>query len=148
MRRLLAGALGLVLLLPACGAGGASPPDFTATPDLSTERDRIVAELTAVPALTGTEVRLSSGATTGNQVVIDAATTSADPAEQRVTLEEITRAGWHTAAFVPTEVRTSLVGPDGATLDPRDLGFPRRGADAAGLFAMFGPPAADEEWRP
>lgn len=151
MRRLLACCvLGMALLLPACAGerDGSAAPAPRATPDLSAESDRLAAELSEVASLTGAEVRLRSGATTGDQVVIDAATTSADTTEQRAALEEITQAGWHTAAFVPTEVRTSLVGPDGATLDARDLGFPRRGADAAGLFAMFGPPAADEEWRP
>lgn len=145
MRRLLACcAVGLVLLLPACTASGPTG----AGADLDAESERLSAELSGLETVTSVDVALRTGATAGNQVTIEAATSSTEAESQRTVLEQLTRAGWDTAAFVPTEVRTVLVGPDGTTIDPRDLGFPRRGADAAGLFALFGPPAADEDWRP
>lgn len=145
MRRLLAAA-GIALLLPACAAG---PSGGTgAQPDHDAESRRLVAELTALTTVTGADVRLRTGATWGRQVTLDVATDSADPGTQRELLEEATRLGWNTTSFVPSEVRTTVVGPDGTTLDPRDLGFGTRGADSAGLYARFGAPAADEDWRP
>jgi len=145
-RPLVVGLAGLAVLLGACGGG----PSGTAVPapDLDAESRRITAEVTALGAVTGAEVRLRGGATWGRQVLLDAATDSPDAATQREVLEQVVRLGWHTTAFVPTEVRVTVVGPDGTTLDPRDLGFPGRGADSAGLFDLFGPPAADPDWRP
>ena len=63
-------------------------------------------------------VRLADQATTGRQVRIEAGTSAPAP-ERTEILDELARAGWHTSAFVPTEVRVSLVASDGATLDAR-----------------------------
>ena len=146
MRRLLAGcAAALVLLVPACSGDATGAPEPV---DLTAESERLVGVLSGIPEVASADVQLRTGATSGNQVTIEAATSSTDTDGQREVLERVTEVGWHTAAFVPTEVRTSVVGPDGTTLDARDLGFPRRGADAAGLFALFGAPTADAAWRP
>lgn len=139
----------LVLLATACGGGGGgAAPSSSPTPDLDAETARMSSELTGIEGVTSADVRLRADASSGRQVTVDAATDATAPGEQRAVLEAVTEAGWHTTAFVPTEVRATLVGPDGTTLDARDLGFPRRGADAAGLYAMFGAPAADEDWQP
>ena len=136
----------LLLLTAACGgAGGASS---SPAPDLDAETARMSTELAGIEGVRSADVRLRADATSGRQVTVDAATDATTSGEQRAVLEAVTEAGWHTTAFVPTEVRATLVGPDGTTLDARDLGFPRRGADAAGLYAMFGAPAADEDWQP
>lgn len=149
MRRVLvSGTLGLVLLTASCSGEADGAPGPAPTADLDAESERIVAELAALDAVTSADVRLRTGANAGRQVTIDAVTSATDGGAQREVLEAVTEAGWHTTAFVPTEVRTTVVGPDGETLDPRDLGFPRRGADAAGLYARFGAPAADEDWQP
>lgn len=137
-------ALALVLATTACQA---APEAKEAAVDLEAGRAELVAHLSEHGALTTVDVRLVDEATAGRQVRIEAGT-SAAPAERTEVLEELARAGWHTSAFVPTEVRVSLVASDGATLDARDLGFARRGADAAALFDRYGPPAADESWRP
>lgn len=150
MRRWLAAcAVGLVLLVPACAARTA-PEDAASSPepDLAAEEERLAAEVSGLEPVTDAEVRLRTGITHGRQVIIRATTASTVPAELTEVLAEVTRAGWNTAAFVPTEVRSQVIGPGGETLDPLDLGFPRRGADSAGLFELFGPPAADEDWQP
>lgn len=144
IRRLACCAVGLLLVATACSGGG----DTGAEPDLAAEGDRIAAELTGLDPVTGAEVQVRSGATWGRQVLVDVTTDDADPAGQRVVLEEAARAGWNTTAFVPTDVHATLVGPGGVSLDVRDLGFPHRGADPAGLYELFGAPAADEDWRP
>ena len=137
-------ALALVLACAACQSAPGHPGDAV---DLEASRAELVAHLAERPELTTVDVRLADQATTGRQVRIEAGT-SAPAAEHPELLDQLVRAGWHTTAFVPTEVRVSLVGPDGATSDARDLGFARRGADAGALFDRYGPPAADESWRP
>ncbi|MCM3662248.1 hypothetical protein M3148_14790 [Georgenia satyanarayanai] len=147
MRRLLAsGALGLLLLLPACSDGAGTPAPTS--PDLTDESERLTAELTALDTVTSAEVQVRSGATWGQQVVIDAATSSADPGEQLAVLDRLVHAGWDTVAFVPTDVSTVLTAPGGVVLDARDLGFPHQGAGPTGLYERFGPPAANPAWRP
>lgn len=130
----------------------ASSPDRPGAPDptepgvsLTTEQDRLVDELSRLPGIADLEVRLRSGATFGRQVIIEA--TGDGSGDGLDIVDELTRAGWHTLAFVPTEVRATLI-LDGGNLTPLDLGFDRRGADPAGLYDRYGPPAADESWRP
>lgn len=151
MRRVLTcAAVGLVLLTTACAGDvtGTAGPTAGPTPDLTAESERMVTEVAGIETVTSADVRLRADATAGRQVTVDAVTAATGAEEQRAALEAVTEVGWHTTAFVPTEVRATLVGPDGVTLDARDLGFPRRGADAAGLYAMFGAPAGDEDWQP
>ena len=136
----------LLLLTAACGGAGGAPS--SPAPDLDAETARMSTELAGIEGVRSADVRLRADATSGRQVTVDAATDATTSGEQRAVLEAVTEAGWHTTAFVPTEVRVTLVAPDSTTLDARDLGFPRRGADAAGLYAMFGAPAADEDWQP
>lgn len=137
-------ALALLLATAACQAAPEAGADAV---DLEAGRAELVAQLTEHAALTTVDVHLADQATTGRQVRIEAGTSAPAP-ERTEILDELARAGWHTSAFVPTEVRVSLVASDGATLDARDIGFARRGADAAALFDRYGPPAADESWRP
>ncbi|WP_152192246.1 hypothetical protein [Georgenia satyanarayanai] len=150
MRRLLACcALGLLTLVPACSGGGAdTAAPASPAPDLAAESDRLTAALSALDAVTSAEVQVRSGATWGQQVVIDAATSTTDPAEQLAVLDRLVHAGWDTAAFVPTDVSTVLTAPGGAVLDARDLGFTHQGAGPTGLYERYGPPAADPGWRP
>ena len=147
MRRLLAcGALALLVLVPACSDGTATPAP--ASPDLAAESERLTTALAALDTVTSAEARVRSGATWGQQVIIDAATSSADPEEQLAVLNRLVHAGWDTAAFVPTDVSTVLTAPGGVVLDARDLGFTHQGAGPTGLYERFGPPAADPAWRP
>lgn len=81
MRRLLACCvLGLLLLVPACADRGPDPgTPASPGPDLAGEGERLTAELGALDTVTSAEVQVRSGPTWGQQVVIDAVTSSADP---------------------------------------------------------------------
>ncbi|WP_413451324.1 hypothetical protein AA0Y32_16790 [Georgenia phoenicis] len=148
MRRLLAAcAVGLLLLGCAEGATSAPAPPSPAV-DLAAESERLTTELGALDTVSTAQAQVRSGATWGRQVVIEAETSSTDPAEQLALLDSLVHAGWDTAAFVPTDVSTVLGTPDGTVLDARDLGMPLQGARPDALYERFGPPAADPGWRP
>ena len=137
--------LTLLLLLPGACAGTAADRQ---TPDLDAEETRLTAVLTALDGVREAEVQLRSDLTVSRQVTLHAASDLADPAELHDLLDAVTRAGWGTLAFVPSEVRASVVGAEGVALDVRDLGFSRQGASSTWMFDRYGPPAADDGWRP
>lgn len=140
----------IALLLVCTGCRAETPARSTPTEEaevtLDAEEDRLQDEAGQMHGLTDVDVRLRSGVTFGRQVIIEAGLDGS--ADGLTILDELTQAGWHTLAFVPTEVRVTLTATDGAALTPRDLGFSRAGADPAGLYDRYGPPAADESWRP
>lgn len=144
-RRRSAALLGLLLLVPGACATTEEEP---AMPDLDAEETRLTEALTALDGVREVEVQLRSDPTVSRQVTLHAASDLADPAGLHEALDAVTREGWGTLAFVPSEVRASIVGAEGLALDVRDLGFSRLGASSTWLFDRYGPPAADDGWRP
>lgn len=147
-RRSAALLLGLLLLVPACSPAEKDPTMTPPPLDLDAEQVRLTAAVTALDGVREAQVRLRSDATVGRQVTVTAVSGHRGPDELHDVLDAVTHAAWDTAVFVPTEVRTSVVGDGGRTVDVRDLGFTRRGASSSWLFDRYGPPAADGTWRP